>query len=82
MADSTATAIKEREEIASMPDRSIFKGLSLGSMEGAIAGLLCGVIYGYANEKNLYVSAFTGLVIGGAISYIMIGGLAKKQVQE
>lgn len=49
-----------------------------GTVQGAFTGLVAGVMFGYFKSKNIYVTGFTGLLIGGTISAIMIGNFPKK----
>ncbi len=48
-----------------------------GTVQGAFTGLVAGVMYGYFKGKNIYVTGFTGVLIGGLISSIMIGNFKR-----
>jgi uncharacterized protein YcfJ len=48
-----------------------------GTVQGAFAGMVGGAMFGYFKGKNIYVTGFVGLLIGGLISSIMVGKLSK-----
>ena len=50
-----------------------------GTIQGAFTGLVCGVMFGYFKDKNIYTTVFVGSLIGGTISAIMVGKFSKEE---
>ena len=46
--------------------------LSEGTITGAIIGTVGGVFYGIHQKKNLYLTGFIGMLIGGVVSRIIV----------
>ena len=41
------------------------------TIKGSAVGVVVGLMYGWYNKKNLYVSAILGAIGGGAINYFL-----------
>lgn len=44
-----------------------------GSVTGSAIGLTAGAMYGAFTSKNVFVTSFAGLMIGGLIGYLLTG---------
>lgn len=60
------------DEVKAKDTNTIITETTKGTMIGAAIGASIGVFIGFGKEKNLVMSGFIGLVIGGAISRIFI----------
>jgi uncharacterized protein YcfJ len=60
------------DEVKKKDTNSVISETTKGTMIGAAIGASIGVFIGFGKEKNLVMSGFIGLVIGGAISRIFI----------
>jgi hypothetical protein len=60
------------DEVKTKDTNSIISETTKGTMIGAAIGASIGVFIGFGKEKNLVMSGFIGLMIGGAISRIFI----------
>jgi uncharacterized protein YcfJ len=59
-------------EVKAKDTNSVISETTKGTMIGAAIGASIGVFIGFGKEKNLVMSGFIGLMIGGAISRIFI----------
>ena len=46
--------------------------LSEGTITGAIIGTVGGVLFGVYQKKNLYLTGFVGMLIGGVVSKVIV----------
>jgi uncharacterized protein YcfJ len=60
------------DEVKAKDTNSVISETTKGTMIGAAIGASIGVFIGFGKEKNLVMSGFIGLMIGGAISRIFI----------
>ena len=44
-----------------------------GSVTGSAIGLTAGAMYGAFSSKNVFVTSFVGLMLGGLIGYLLTG---------
>jgi hypothetical protein len=44
-----------------------------GSVTGSAVGLTAGAMYGAFSSKNVFVTSFVGLMIGGLFGYLLTG---------
>lgn len=44
-----------------------------GSVTGSAIGLTAGAMYGAFTSKNVFVTSFAGLMLGGLIGYLLTG---------
>jgi hypothetical protein len=51
---------------------SSFTQLTEGTITGAAIGTVAGVIWGKFNQKNIYLTGFVGMIVGGVVSKIII----------
>jgi hypothetical protein len=44
-----------------------------GSVTGSAIGLTAGAMYGAFSSKNVFVTSFAGLLLGGLVGYLLTG---------
>jgi hypothetical protein len=44
-----------------------------GSVTGSAIGLTAGAMYGAFSSKNVFVTSFVGLMLGGLVGYLLTG---------
>jgi uncharacterized membrane protein YeaQ/YmgE (transglycosylase-associated protein family) len=66
------------KDIVNKDKKDIFLQKTGASVNGAVTGLIFGLMIGYYKDKNLYISALIGAVIGGVASSILIDTKTKK----
>ena len=59
-------------ETKSKDTTSVINDLTKGTMTGAAIGAGVGIYIGFSRHKNILMSGFLGLILGGAISRIFI----------
>lgn len=62
----------EAKNILEKDKRDILLITTKSSVNGAITGLIIGLMVGYYKQKNIYVSGIIGAVAGAAISGLLI----------
>lgn len=66
------------KEIVNKDKKDIFLQRTSASVNGAVTGLVFGLLIGHYKNKNLYISALVGAIIGGVASNILISPKTKK----
>lgn len=60
------------KSIVSKDKRDILLHTSKASVNGAVTGLVLGLMIGYYKDKNVYVSGLIGAVVGGVATAIIV----------
>ena len=60
------------KSIVSKDKRDILLHTSKASVNGAVTGLVLGLMIGYYKDKNVYVSGIIGAVVGGVATAIIV----------
>lgn len=63
--------LSSTSQSVSKPVTTITK-LTEGTITGAIIGTVGGVMFGIYNHKNVYLSGFVGMLIGGVVSKVIV----------
>ena len=64
--------IKEVKDIVSKDKRDVLMLTTKASVNGAVTGLVLGLMVGYYKSKNIYVSGLIGAVIGGVATAMIV----------
>ena len=74
MAKSEAKSdyLKEVKDIVSKDKRDVLMLTTKASVNGAVTGLVLGLMVGYYKSKNIYVSGLIGAVIGGVATAMIV----------
>ena len=64
--------LQNAKDIANKDKREILMLTTKASVNGAVTGLLIGLMVGYWKDKNIYVSGLIGAVIGGVATSIIV----------
>jgi hypothetical protein len=64
--------LEEAKSIASKDKRDILMVTTKASVDGAVTGLIFGLMIGYWKNKNVYVSGLVGAIIGGVATGIIV----------
>ena len=64
--------LKEAKDIASKDKREVLMITTKASVNGAVTGLVLGLMIGYWKNKNIYVTGLVGAIIGGVTTSIII----------
>ena len=64
--------LQNAKDIANKDKREILMLTTKASVNGAVTGLLIGLMVGYWKDKNIYVSGLIGAVIGGVATGIIV----------
>jgi hypothetical protein len=75
---SSSDAIENNSKLINGDHKKELLTKTSGTVQGAFTGLVGGVMFGYFKDKNIYTTGFVGLLIGGAISAIMVGKFSKE----
>jgi len=72
MNDNNKNYIQEVKDIVSKDKREILLLTTKASVNGAVTGLVLGLMVGYYKNKNIYVSGLIGAVIGGVATAMIV----------
>lgn len=64
--------IQEVKDIVSKDKREVLMITTKASINGAVTGLVLGLMVGYYKDKNIYMSGLIGAVLGGAATAILV----------
>jgi len=64
--------IAEAKSIVSKDKREILLLTTRASVNGAVTGLVLGLMIGYWKNKNIYITGLVGAVIGGVATGIIV----------
>lgn len=60
------------KEIVSKDKREVLLITTKASINGAVTGLVIGLMVGYYKDKNIYISGLIGALIGGVATTILV----------
>jgi hypothetical protein len=64
--------LTEAKSIASKDKREILMVTTRASVNGAVTGLVLGLMIGYWKDKNIYITGLVGAIIGGVATSIIV----------
>lgn len=64
--------LEEAKEIVNKDKQELFMNTSKASVNGAITGLVIGLMVGYYKKYNIYASGLTGAILGGVATAIIV----------
>ncbi len=64
--------LQEVKDIVSKDKRDILLLTTKASVNGAVTGLIIGMMFGFYKEKNVYVSGLVGGIIGGLSTALIV----------
>jgi nitrate/nitrite transporter NarK len=64
--------LQEVKDIVSQDKREILLLTTKASVNGAVTGLVLGLMVGYYKDKNVYVSGLIGAIIGGVATALIV----------
>lgn len=64
--------LAQAKDIANKDKREILMITTRASVNGAVTGLVLGLMIGYWKNKNVYVTGLVGAVIGGVATSIIV----------
>jgi hypothetical protein len=64
--------LTEAKNIASKDKREVLMLTTKASVNGAVTGLVLGLMIGYWKNKNVYVTGLVGAIIGGVATSIIV----------
>ena len=62
----------EVKDIVNKDKRELIMMTSKASVNGAVTGLVLGLMVGYYKNKNIYVTGLVGAIIGGVSTAILV----------
>jgi hypothetical protein len=62
----------EVKDIVNKDKRELIMMTSKASVNGAVTGLVLGLMVGYYKSKNIYVTGLVGAIIGGVATAIIV----------
>ena len=68
----TKDFLQEAKDIANKDKRDILMLTTKASVNGAVTGLLIGLMVGHWKNKNVYVSGLIGAIVGGVATSIIV----------
>ena len=72
MDTNTTDYLQEVKDIVSKDKRDILMLTTKASINGAVTGLILGIMIGYYKKQNVYVSGLIGAVVGGVATGIIV----------
>ena len=72
MDTKTSDYLQEVKDIVSKDKRDILMLTTKASINGAVTGLILGLMIGYYKKQNVYVAGLIGAVIGGVATGIIV----------
>jgi outer membrane lipoprotein SlyB len=64
--------LAQAKDIANKDKREILMITTRASVNGAVTGLVLGLMIGYWKNKNIYVAGLVGAVLGGVATSIIV----------
>jgi hypothetical protein len=64
--------LAEAKDIASKDKREVLMMTTKASVNGAVTGLVFGLMLGYWKNKNIYITGLVGAIIGGVATGIIV----------
>ncbi len=64
--------MKEAKDIVNKDKRELIMMTSKASVNGAVTGLVLGLMVGYYKSKNIYVTGLVGAIIGGVATAMIV----------
>jgi hypothetical protein len=64
--------LQEVKDIVSQDKREILLLTTKASVNGAVTGLVLGLMVGYYKDKNIYVSGLIGAIVGGVATAMIV----------
>jgi hypothetical protein len=64
--------MSEVKDIVNKDKRELLMMTSKASVNGAVTGLVLGLMVGYYKNKNIYVTGLVGAIIGGVATAIIV----------
>lgn len=64
--------LQEVKDIVSQDKRDILLLTTKASVNGAVTGLVLGLMVGYYKDKNIYVSGLIGAIVGGVATAMIV----------
>ena len=64
--------LQEVKDIVSKDKREILLLTTKASVNGAVTGLVVGMMFGFYKQKNIYVSGLIGAVLGGVATALIV----------
>lgn len=62
----------EAKDIVNKDKRELIMMTSKASVNGAVTGLVLGLMVGYYKSKNIYVTGLVGAIIGGVATAMIV----------
>ena len=62
----------EVKDIVNKDKRELIMMTSKASVNGAVTGLVVGMMFGFYKQKNIYVSGLVGAVLGGVATALIV----------
>jgi len=70
--DEEKDYLQEVKDIVSKDKREILLLTTKASVNGAVTGLVVGMMFGFYKQKNIYVSGLVGAVLGGVATALIV----------
>jgi hypothetical protein len=70
--DKNTDYLQEVKDIVNKDKRDILMLTTKASINGAVTGLILGLMIGYYKKQNVYVSGLIGAVVGGVATGIIV----------
>lgn len=64
--------LQQAKDIVSKDKRDILLMTTRASVNGAVTGLVIGLMLGYYKQKNIYVTGLVGAIIGGVATNLIV----------
>lgn len=72
MMEDAKDYMTEVKDIVNKDKRELIMMTSKASVNGAVTGLVLGLMVGYYKNKNIYVTGLVGAIIGGVATAILV----------
>jgi hypothetical protein len=72
MMEDAKDYMTEVKDIVNKDKRELLMMTSKASVNGAVTGLVLGLMVGYYKNKNIYVTGLVGAIIGGVSTAILV----------
>jgi uncharacterized membrane protein YeaQ/YmgE (transglycosylase-associated protein family) len=70
--EDTKDYLDEVKDIVSKDKREILLMTTRASVNGAMTGLIVGMMFGFYKQKNVYVSGLVGAIVGSVATAIIV----------